>query len=304
MPESLSSDIQLRSASTTDLDAILAIRRSPGKTDLTVKQLQASWQSLDMEKQTQVATRPNGDVIGYAELWQHRPDVFIPLVWVRDDEQRHGIGTALLRHMEVQARVLVSEGSCKLLSQPWQNEIAVRHLLEKVGYVCSSTFQRMELHMVEPPSRPATIPGIEIRSIKLEQDELAVYKADEEAFLDERGKKPRTLEQWRRRFQMHTDHFDPTLWWVAWAGSEIAGTSMNEVDNSAGEVMHLGVRRPWRKRGLGTTLLQIALHEFYRRNVHIMRLNVDAQSLTNAHLLYKRLGFRTVNAYMNYFREI
>jgi mycothiol synthase len=78
----------------------------------------------------------------------------------------------------------------------------------------------------------------------------------------------------------------------------------NEVNIGAGEVMHLGVRRPWRKKGLGTTLLQIALHEFYRRGIHIVRLNVDAQSLTNAHLLYERTGFRTVNAYMNYFREI
>ncbi len=206
--------------------------------------------------------------------------------------------------MDAQARLLTPEGQCRLFSQPWQSNIAAQRLLEKAGYTLSSTFQRMELRITEPPTVPATIPNIEIHPIVLERDEQAVYEADEEAFLDERGKEPRTLEQWRRRFQMHTNHFDSTLWWVAWDGSEIAGTSMNEVDNDAGEVMHLGVRRPWRKKGLGMALLQIALHEFYRRDIHIVRLNVDAQSLTNAHLLYERAGFRTVDAYMNYFREV
>src|SRR5579884_1524135 len=283
MSNSLPSDVQLRPATISDLEAVLSLRQSLGDNDLTAEQLQASWQTLDMERQTQAATRSDGQVIGYAELWQHRPDIFIPHVWVRTDEQRRGIGTALLQHMDVQARILAPEGSCKLFSQPWRSNIAAQCLLEKAGYVLSSTFQRMELHMTEAPPTPASIPGIEIRPIVLEQDELAVYEADEEAFLDERGKEPRTLEQWRRRFQMHTEHFDPALWWVAQDGSKIAGTSMNEVDNGAGEVMHLGVRRPWRKRGLGTALLQIALHEFYRRGIHIVRLNVDAQSLTNAH---------------------
>jgi hypothetical protein len=87
-------------------------------------------------------------------------------------------------------------------------------------------------------------------------------------------------------------------------GSEIAETSMNKVSYDAGDVMHLGVRRPWCMRGPGMALLQIALHEFYRRDIHVVRLNVDAQSLTNAHLLYERVGFQAVSAYMNYFHEV
>jgi len=273
-----------------------------GKTDLTIERLQSSWQSLNLEKQTQVAIKQDGQLIGYAELLQHRAAVFLPRVWVRADEQGRGIGTVLLQQLDVQARLLTSERPCKLLAQPWRSDITAQRLLEKAGYALLSTFQRMELQMTEPPPTPATIPGIEIRPIVLDRDELAVYEADEEAFLDERGKEPRTLEQWRLRFQMHTDHFDPTLWWVAWDGLEIAGTTMNEAANGVGEIMHLGVRRPWRKRGLGMALLLYALNEFYQRNIHIVRLNVDAQSLTNAHLLYERAGFRTVDAYMNYCR--
>src|SRR6266567_7175877 len=123
--------------------------------------------------------------------------------------------------MDAQARLLTPEGQCRLFSQPWQSNIAAQRLLEKAGYTLSSTFQRMELRITEPPTVPATIPNIEIHPIVLERDEQAVYEADEEAFLDERGKEPRTLEQWRRRFQMHTDHFDSTLWWVAWDGLEM-----------------------------------------------------------------------------------
>jgi GNAT superfamily N-acetyltransferase len=103
---------------------------------------------------------------------------------------------------------------------------------------------------------------------------------------------------------MNTPRFDPLLWYVAWDGNQIAGTSMSEVIGEKGEVMHLGVRRPWRRRGLGMALLLRTLGEFYRRGIYMVRLNVDAQSLTNAHLLYARAGFQVINTYCNYEKRL
>ncbi len=55
---------------------------SKGREIPTIEQIQTSWQSLDLERQTQVAIRPDGEVVAYAELGQHRPGMFIPHVWV------------------------------------------------------------------------------------------------------------------------------------------------------------------------------------------------------------------------------
>ena len=61
-----------------------------------------------------------------------------------------------------------------------------------------------------------------------------------------------------------TESFDPSLWFLAFAGDELAGFSLcrqSSIDPNAGYVATLGVRRPWRKQGLGEALL---LHSFAR----------------------------------------
>ena len=52
----------------------------------------------------------------------------------------------------------------------------------------------------------------------------------------------------------------------------------------------LGVRRPWRKRGLGLALLRHSFNEFYRRGKRKVGLGVDAQNLTGALRLYENAG--------------
>jgi hypothetical protein len=44
--------------------------------------------------------------------------------------------------------------------------------------------------------------------------------------------------------------------------------------------------------------------EFYRRGVKTIKLNVDSQSLTNAHRLYENVGMRTVQQYHWYERSV
>ena len=57
-----------------------------------------------------------------------------------------------------------------------------------------------------------------------------------------------------------------------------------------GYVNVLGVRRPWRKKGLGLALLQHSFGEFYQRGCKRAGLGVDADSLTGATRLYERGG--------------
>ena len=89
------------------------------------------------------------------------------------------------------------------------------------------------------------------------------------------------------------------MWMIAWDATEVAGAALGEVINGVGWIHHVGVRRPWRRQGLGTALTLAALGAFYRQNIHAVRLNVDAESLTHAQVLYRRLGFQVLDTYTN-----
>jgi ribosomal protein S18 acetylase RimI-like enzyme len=62
-------------------------------------------------------------------------------------------------------------------------------------------------------------------------------------------------------------------------------------------VDHLGVRRAFRRRGIGLALLLHTMTVFYRRGYTRARLSVDSHSLTHAPRLYEKAGFGTVMGY-------
>jgi mycothiol synthase len=66
----------------------------------------------------------------------------------------------------------------------------------------------------------------------------------------------------------------------------------------------VGVRRPWRKRGLGLALLRHAFTEYHRRGVPRVGLSVDAESITGAPRLYGRAGMRVRESYIIHLKEL
>ncbi|MBD0349195.1 MAG: GNAT family N-acetyltransferase, partial [Thermoleophilia bacterium] len=88
--------------------------------------------------------------------------------------------------------------------------------------------------------------------------------------------------------------FDPALWFIAYDGDEIAGFSLcrprESGDPDMGWVSVLGVRRPWRRRGLALALLRHSFVELHRRGKKRVGLGVDAENTTGALRLYERAG--------------
>jgi ribosomal protein S18 acetylase RimI-like enzyme len=103
-----------------------------------------------------------------------------------------------------------------------------------------------------------------------------------------------TFEEWAH-WHVGRPSYDPSLWCLAFAGDELAGFSVcaqDSSDPSAGHVAILGVRRPWRRQGLGHALLLRAFAEFRRVGYTRGTLGVDASSRTGATRLYERAGMR------------
>ena len=62
----------------------------------------------------------------------------------------------------------------------------------------------------------------------------------------------------------------------------------------------LGVRRAWRKQGLGLALLLQSFRDFQRRGTHTIGLGVDASNPTGATRLYKKAGMTVAGEYVLY----
>lgn len=129
----------------------------------------------------------------------------------------------------------------------------------------------------------------------------AVRLAHNEAFADHWGSEPQTAEIWNREF-VGDPFFRPGLSFVILDGEQIAGYTVNyvaEADWEAtgvreGWVGQLGVRRPWRKRGLATALLVRSMEAFRAAGLEAATLGVDAENPTGALGIYERVGFRPI----------
>jgi mycothiol synthase len=305
--------VTLRSATLSDLQSVvhLCIAQEiadSGETYTSATSLAAGWKALGLQLATRVwvAEAADGNLLACVELLREGP-IFIPRLWVLPTHRDNGLESALLAKAEQRARAIGQEEgahSVNFFAQATSSHSAAQHALLQSGFVVSSTYEKMERALSEPPASPDVITGIELRSFARERDAEAVYRADEEAFQDQRGHTPRTVEQWSQRLNLYGETYEPSVWFIAWDEEEVAGVALGEIVEHVGWIHHLSVRRPWRRRGLGAALMLSILGSFYQHDIRLARLNVDAQSLTNAHQLYRRLGFRVAGAYSNYEKTV
>jgi ribosomal protein S18 acetylase RimI-like enzyme len=143
---------------------------------------------------------------------------------------------------------------------------------------------------------------VELRPFEKGVHERLVFDADEEAFSDHWGYTPGNFNDWQTRRVNHED-FDPSLWHIAWDGDQIAGFTLNRFRMGIGWVGSLGVRRPWRKNGLGLALLLHSFREFHRRGMKTIGLGVDASNPTGATRLYQKAGMGIAAEYVIYEKE-
>jgi ribosomal protein S18 acetylase RimI-like enzyme len=175
---------------------------------------------------------------------------------------------------------------------------------ERAGWHHERTSWTMEIdlreHEVPAPEWPE---GITLRTADLDRDAHAIHAAENDAFSDHYGFLASSFEDWwhfRTRFFVP----EPALWFLAMDGEEIAGMALCSSQRigqpDLGWVSTLGVRRAWRRRGLGLAILQHSFRELQKRGKPRAGLGVDAQSLTGATRLYERAGMRVVREAREY----
>ena len=167
-------------------------------------------------------------------------------------------------------------------------------LLEARGYRLIRHFYRMRIDFDGEPPEAQWPEGITVRTATPDDAKLA-YEVHQESFEDHWEYSRTPYEQWQHH--MLREGYDPTLWFLVEEDGEVAAVAFcreHEAEQGLGWVSVLGVRKNWRRRGLGRTLLLHSFHEFRRRGFHAAALGVDAESLTGANRLYESAGMSVV----------
>ena len=149
----------------------------------------------------------------------------------------------------------------------------------------------MAIELEGAPAAPSLPAGLELRSFRA-GEERAVYETHMETFEDSWEHVHVPFERWLH-WTVERPGFEPDLWLLACEGEDIAGIVLcriNAEDPRTGWVTILGVRRAWRRRGLGEALLRAGFAALAGRGCRRAVLGVDAESLTGAHRLYERAG--------------
>lgn len=290
-----------------------------GINDTDLEEMMVDWTSpgVNLEDLARVVENQKGEIIGYVEVWDVAEPHVIKYSWgcLHPDAWDEDVFRAMLNWAEKRAceRIpLAPDGTRVVMNHGTSNiDIHRKKALEDYGYEIVRNFYRMVIDLDETPPQPQIPDGLTIMPIDLDQELRPALEAMEEAFSDHWGHAPQSIEEQMERWEHYIDEskdFDPSIWFLAKEGDEIAGICRcsNKIteDPDMAWVNQLCVRRPWRRRGLGMAMLQHAFGEFYRRGKQRVGLGVDATSLTNATRLYEKAGMHVARQYDTYNYEL
>jgi mycothiol synthase len=247
------------------------------------------WRGLELQGEAWVADDEGGEIAGCLGLVM-RGDAFDGWISVHPDHGGRGLGAALIEHAEIRSK---ASGASRLKLGSLGENAGAERLLASAGYRPVRRFYRMEIELDGRPPEPEWPRGITCSTLEV-GEERAFHAAVQDAFAENWDFRALPFEEWKA-LRIDAPDFDPTLWLVAHDGDEIAGFARCEAKRwGVGWVASLGVRKPWRKRGLGLALLLRAFGAFYERGERRVGLGVDTENETGATRLYERAGMCVV----------
>ncbi len=314
MADLFTNNFRVRTPEMDDLNAVVEMLLASdmdewGEPDTSVEEIRSEWQaaSFNLETDAWVVVDSSGRIVGYASIRDRGHESIMSFVKVHPDFRGLGIATHLVELAEERARQHI------LLAQPDARVTLSTHishvnedagpLLVSRGYKYVRSTWAMAIEMENAPQEPRWPEGITLRHFIPGQNDRAVFEAVDEAFTDHWGHTPGNFERWKD-YHLNREDLNPALWFLAYSGDEIAGASLCGYYLGLGIVNTLGVRRPWRRTGLGMALLLHSFGEFYKRGNHKVVLGVDSQNLTGATRLYERAGMHIELQYDTYEKEL
>jgi mycothiol synthase len=289
-------ELEVRRAGEPDADSIAQLlntesRALHGGDDVTRDEV-LGW--LRMPKLHAAVAERGGRLVGYVDV-RRTPRGRTPIdTRVHPETWGTGVAEALLAEAERWSAEHGREGDLLRASGVAEQDEDLLAALRNGGYRPVRASWEMRIDLDGHPPGPATCPaGIVVRNARVPDDERTVFETDMEVFEDGWDYARMEFDVWRR-WTIESPRFDPSLWFIAEEGDEVAGICLcsphRSGDPAWGWVDTLGVRKPWRGRGLGTALLRHGFAELHARGMRRVDLDVDTENSTGAVRMYERVG--------------
>ncbi|MAT44393.1 MAG: hypothetical protein CL609_18830 [Anaerolineaceae bacterium] len=289
-----------------------------GKDEFSADELRNDWQTpgFNLTSDSVMIFNDQDKFIAYGDVWGASEPYTRIYSWVRvhPDFRGLGLGTALNEWTATRAGEIAKKApdgvQVVLNSFVNRRDKAAVDLLENLGFLPARYSWIMEIDLnreIESVSLPE---GFNLRIVKKDEYDQ-IYQLNRDAFKDHWGYIETPFEEGYRVFlnQMVDDPFyNPDFWYVVEHQGTKVGMVINSPACSYGENygwLHLvGVRREWRKQGLGKALILHSFNELKKAGCSFAGLSVDSQSLTGATRLYEDVGMETKEVYVRFEKMI
>jgi mycothiol synthase len=302
----------IRNYCAEDLESIVALINAADAFDkiedgTSVKEMRIELTAPDVnpEENVFVAEEANGRIVGYAFLRlmkDSHQSSFRTWFIVHPDCRGHGLEDQLLAWQYARAEERL--GECESATIDFFSHANVREreriaVLERFGLREARRFWLMVRPSLRDLPAPQLPNRIVTRAYRVNDDHVRMHAATNDTFRDHWGHTEHPLEMWLH--YVAQPMFKPNLTVIAenTATRQIAGfcvVAINDEENrrlgiQRGWIDILGVRRPYRQRGLGTALLLEGLWNLRDAGLAQAALTCDSENLTGATRIYERVGF-------------
>lgn len=278
--------------------------RTPYRTSAeeVAEQFEGDWK--DHARDTVAALDDEGQIRAYGQVMTVPGDVTVIRAFtyggVDPAWRGRGIGWQLAAWTTGRARQLLAayatDAPGRIAAYVDNTALDSLALLTAAGFAPIRYYTEMRRSLSDPLPQAPAVDGVSIVPWSPELDE-AVRLAHNEAFADHWGSEPRTAEVWAQGRSMFAPGW--SLVAVDDATGEVAGYLLSDryeqdwaiSGHTAGYTHLLGVRRPWRGRGLAVALLTAAMNVYRADGMECAEIGVDTANPSGAHGLYASLGY-------------
>ncbi|MGB3266333.1 MAG: GNAT family N-acetyltransferase [Microcoleus sp.] len=207
----------------------------------------------------------------------------------------------------------------KLRTYSREDKTDLMLLLEKQGFEVDRYFLTMGRSLAEPIPAPEFPADFALTHVSGEQDIQPWVEMFNQSFIDHWNHHDLTAET--VRYWMQDPNYQPELDLIAVSGDSLRDSFASRKfaafcdcqikpqknTNSStkdGWIELLGTRRDFRKMGLGKAMLLAGLHKLKAAGANTAKLSVDADSLTGATKLYKSVGFRPLETWIEWAKAV
>ena len=254
-----------------------------------------------------------GELVGYGRCWWYNmvdgSIAYYFFAHLLPEWRGTGIRLAMVHHLKLRLRQMAADHPAdkekNFVNWGMQAETHWINLLLAEGH----QIVRYGLDMVRPDLENIPVcplpEGIEVRR-GTEAQTRQIWEAAREAFRDHWGMSEWSEESFNAWSEYPT--YNPSLWQIAWAGDEVAGGVLNFIDPKENEengrlrgyTETIFVRRPWRKQGVAKALIARSFQVLKDEGMTEAALGVDAENLSGALHLYRKMGFEEVKRGMTF----